>query len=417
MGMVKILILILSMLINANELINPHHRDLHQCTDPVIFVRGGTGSGKTYTISDKLHIQSIQQKDKKLKSLIVRKTFPSLRTSTLDILTKRAEAFGLEWKINKSEWIARSLNHTFVFQSLNNEEDYKKLKSITDVDFIWPNEINELREYDFKILRTRLRGGQSWFSQIIGDFNPTSKYHWLYDVINIQGLGKEFLLNIDTNPWADPALIEFVDSTKDTDPNFYKIMKLGEWGELEGLIYNWDVVPLPDMAFDEIIYGGDFGYSVDPAAFIKIYRKADEFWVEQLIYENGLTNPMLADRMNSVGVNKNDFQYWDCAEAKSIQELRDRGFNAKPCEKGADSVRFGIDYLKDLNIHIVEGSLDIIKEARGYIWKKDKDNNSLNVPLKFNDHAMDAIRYAIHTHCKRKIVKPFIFSVGADATI
>jgi len=28
--------------------------------------------------------------------------------------------------------------------------------------------------------------------------------------------------------------------------------------------------------FDEVFYGGDFGYSVNPAALVKIYRKADD---------------------------------------------------------------------------------------------------------------------------------------------
>jgi phage terminase large subunit len=236
-------------------------------------------------------------------------------------------------------------------------------------------------------------------------------------MINIQKIGKEFLYNINTNPWADAGLIEFVKSMKDTDPNFYKIMFEGEWGELEGLIYNWDVVPLPDIKFNEIIYGGDFGYSVDPATFVKIYRKADEFWLQELIYETGLTNPQLAERVKATGYDKKDRSYWDSAEPKSIQELSDNGISAIPCEKGADSVRFGIDYLRSLKIHIIDGSTNIIKEARGYIWKKDKDGNSLKVPVKFNDHAMDGIRYAIHTHCKKRIITPFIFRVRPNEAV
>jgi phage terminase large subunit len=417
MGMIKILLLLISMVVNANQIINPNHRELFKAIDEPLWVRGGTGSGKTYSIADKFHIQTGQQKDKKLKTLVIRKTFPSLRTSTLDILTKRAEAFGLPWKLNKSDWIAHSRNHEYIFLSLNNDEDYKKLKSITDVDYIWCNEVNELRKYDIEILRTRLRGGQSWYSQLIGDFNPTSKYHWLYDMINVDRVGRELLLNIDTNPWADQKLIKFLKSTQHTNPNFYKIMFLGEWGELEGVIYNWDVVSLPDITFDEIFYGGDFGYSVDPATFIKIYRKADEFWVQELIYETGLTNPQLASKIKVTDYDKRDISYWDSAEPKSIQELCDSGITAKPAEKGPDSVRYGVDYLKGLTIHIVDGSTNIINEARSYIWKKDKDGNSLNVPMKFNDHTMDGIRYAIHTHCKKRIQIPFIFRAGKDATV
>ncbi|GAG11087.1 unnamed protein product, partial [marine sediment metagenome] len=85
---------------------------------------------------------------------------------------------------------------------------------------------------------------------------------------------------------------------------------------------------------------------------------------------------------------------------KSIQELYDYPFNAKPCEKGPDSVRAGIDFLKEQKIHIIDGSEWIIKEQKAYIWDEDKDGNSLNIPIKHDNHAMDAIRYGIYTHCK-----------------
>ncbi len=61
---------------------------------------------------------------------------------------------------------------------------------------------------------------------------------------------------------------------------------LGEVERLAGQIFSWDVAELPQMAFDEIFWGGDFGYSIDPAAVVKIYRRADEFWIEEKLYQN-----------------------------------------------------------------------------------------------------------------------------------
>ena len=79
--------------------------------------------------------------------------------------------------------------------------------------------------------------------------------------------------------------------------------------------------------------------------------------------------------------------------------------NLIPCDKGQDSIRHGIDTLKALKIHIIEGSENIQKEKDSYIWKKDKNGNSLNVPVDFDNHALDAIRYAIVTHINN-YVKP-----------
>jgi phage terminase large subunit len=169
-----------------------------------------------------------------------------------------------------------------------------------------------------------------------------------------------------------------------------------------GHIFNWNVEPLPDIRFDEIFYGGDFGYTVDPAAFIKIYRKANEFWAEEIVYKTGLTNQALAAETKAdPRVTVNDPSYWDSAEPKSIQELYEQGLNAQPALKGPDSVRAGIDYLKAVKVHVVQGSTNIISEQGSYRWKQDKLGNDLPEPVAFKNHAMDAIRYAIYTHTRK----------------
>ena len=395
--------------------------DLFQSADPELVVYGGANAGKTYSIADKLLFQSIWQNDRPLKALIIRKTFPALRVSALEILEKRAMLFQMPFNLNKADWIARLYNMTFIFQSLNNKEDYEKLKSQTDIDFIWINEVHQLREPDYDECLRRMRGGKSRFEQIIVDFNPIGKTSWVFQRFFEKNVGNAKKLRytiLDNHPEylaleKTQRELQRLKATREYNENYYKIYFLGEWGELEGLIFpNWDIVDAPPNNPDEIFYGGDFGYSVDPAALVRIYRKANEFWVEQVIYETELTNIQLGNRMRAKGVNDTDVSYWDCAEPKSIQELYDMGFNIKPCEKGPDSVRAGIDFLKEQKIHIIDGSEKIITEQKSYVWKEDKDGNTLNVPLEMDNHAMDAIRYGIYTHCKRAFGAVGISKVG-----
>ena len=419
----KTILIALAMIVNLNQYLNPNHMELFQSADPELVVYGGANAGKTYSIADKLLYQSVWQKDRPLKALIIRKTFPALRVSALEILEKRAALFKMPFNLNKSDWIARLYNMTFVFQSLNNKEDFEKLKSQTDIDFIWINEVHQLREPDYDECLRRMRGGQSRFEQIAVDFNPIGKTSWVFQRFfekNIGNVKKLRYTVLDNHPdylalEKTQREIQRLKATKTYNENYYKIYFLGEWGELEGLIFpNWDIVDTPPKNPDEIFYGGDFGYSVDPAALVRIYRKANEFWIEQVIYETGLTNIQLGNKMRAMGVNDTDVSYWDCAEPKSIQELYDLGFNIKPCEKGSDSVRAGIDFLKEQKIHIVDGSEKIIIEQKSYVWKEDKDGNTLNIPLDFNNHAMDAIRYGIYTHCKRAFGAVGISKVGVD---
>jgi len=397
--------------LNLNKVLNHKHAELFQCTCPELCVRGGANAGKSYSIADKLLLQTRLQPDKRLKALIIRKTFPSLKSSILDILERRAEAHGLPLKINRSDYTAECLKMKIVFKSLNNKEDYISVKSMTDIDFIWVNEMTELRELDYDILRMRIRGGESKFSQFLFDFNPIGKTSWVYKRFFENGNGNgggngthKLLYTVLDNPWAKEHEIEKLKAYADIDENLYKIYFKGDWGELEGVIYNWPLVPLPEGKFyDEIFYGLDFGYSVDEAALVRIYRKAHKFWLECVIYEKELTNQALGGLMEKKGIDKKADIYADSAEPKSIQEIYNMGFNIKPCDKGPDSVRAGIDFLKSLDISVldVDGADNALREQKSYIWKKDKDGNSLNVPKEFDNHAMDGARYGIFTHMKQ----------------
>jgi len=393
--------------LNLNKVLNHKHQELFQSTAPELCVRGGKNAGKTYSIADKLLLQPRLQPDKKLKAIVVRKTLPRIKATVLEILEKRAEVHKIEFKLNKGDYVAQVLGLKIVFLSMENKDDYEKARSMTDVDFIWMNEPTEMRVMDYDMLRMIIRGGESSFSQIITDFNPIGKTSWVYKRFFENNNGNNGVHKIHytvfDNPWAREKEIEILKSYEHINKNLYDINFLGKWGELEGIIYDWDMDTLLPDKVDEVFYGLDFGYSIDPAALIRIYRKADEFWVEEVIYETGLTNQDLAKKMKAKKISENDEIYADSAEPKSIEEVHREGFNIKPCEKGPDSVRAGIDYLQSLKIHIIDGSECISREQRSYVHKQDKDGNHLPVPIESDNHAVDAIRYGIYTHCKKKL--------------
>ena len=391
--------------LNLNKVLNYKHQELFQSTAPELCVRGGKNAGKSYSIADKLLLQPRLQPGKKLKAIVVRKTLPRIKASVLEILEKRAEVHKIEFKLNRADYVAQCLGLKILFLSMENKGDHEKAKSVTDVDFVWMNEITELREIDYDMLRMIIRGGESSFSQLVFDFNPIGKTSWVYKRFFENSNGSNGVQKIHytvfDNPWAKENEIEILKSYEHINKNLYDINFLGRWGELEGIIYDWDMdTPLPEKV-DEVFYGLDFGYSIDPAALICIYRKADEFWVEEVIYETGLTNQDLAKKMKAKDIDEKADIYADSAEPKSIEELCREGFNVKPCAKGPDSVRAGVDYLASLKIHIVDGSERISREQRSYVRKQDKDGNYLPVPIDFDNHAMDAIRYGIFTHMKQ----------------
>jgi phage terminase large subunit len=83
----------------------------------------------------------------------------------------------------------------------------------------------------------------------------------------------------------------------------------------------------------------------------------------------------------------------DSAEPKSIEEVHRMGFNIHGANKGKDSIQNSIDILKRYKLHILRGSVNLIKELNSYKWKQDKNGNPLNEPVDFNNHLCDSLRY------------------------
>jgi len=149
-------------------------------------------------------------------------------------------------------------------------------------------------------------------------------------------------------------------------------------------------------------YGLDFGYSNDPTAIVSLTKEDDDIYVEELLFEKGLTNDDIAARLRALGVDKSDPIYCDSAEPKSIQELCNHGFNAKPAKKGRDSINYGINLIKQFNFNVIEPSYNLIKELKHYKWIEDKDGKTLNKPVDAYNHLLDATRYVCMETLKAK---------------
>lgn len=365
---------------------------------------GGAGSGKSEFAGEKTVVRCLEEGRHRMA--VMRKIRRTLQESCVEVIRRKLADNNIPHEYNKSDLtIAFAGNlgtNQILFLGLDDPEKIKSIKGITSV---WLEETTEFTKQDFLQIDLRLRDPGPGYHQIICTFNPLqAEAPWLKDMFFGVTPNPDAFVHrstIDDNP---------IDAVRDRykarlaelasqDATMYQVYGLGEWAALEGQIYNWDIQPLPpDIAFDEVWYGGDFGYSVDPSAVVRISRKADEFWIEEVVYKTGLTNPMLASEMYAGDVSGRDTVYFDAAEPKSIEELRRAGLNIYPCDKGPDSVRAGIDFLKSKRIHIVEGSTNLHREASTYCWRKDKGGNPLPEPAKFNDHLMDATRYGIFTH-------------------
>ena len=393
---------------------------------------GGRGSGKSEFAARKVLLRCWKEGNHRF--LIMRKVRRSLQGSVIEVFLTLLNSCEIRYDYNKTDrsikfYNSRGLPNELIFEGI---DDPEKIKSIKNITSIWLEETTEFNKSDFITIDLSLREETPSYKQIIMTFNPDeARGPWIKNMF-FDGIADDFIgPGSTTDSYLHHSTLKDnpIDTVKDDyqnvldrldDKTHISIFRLGRWAIAKDIIYNWNLVqlPTPDFSwFDEIFYGVDFGYSVDPAVLVRIYRKSNEFWAEQLIYERGLTNPQFARIMKEKGISDTDDVYCDSAEPKSIQELKDNGINAKPARKGADSVKAGIDYLKSLTIHIVDGGdywnpdENIWKERCLYKWKEDKDGNVLPEPVSNFNHGMDAIRYAIDTHCRGQKEAFMMFSL------
>lgn len=367
-----------------------------------LVLSGGRGSGKSEFAVRKLFYRC--QNEGRHRFLILRKVRARCRESVVKIFKTFLHEQGVPFDENKTELTIKFGSNELLFEGL---DDPEKLKSIKGVTGIWMEEATGYTERDFIDVDMVLREPGPLYHQIILTFNPDeAQAPWLkktfFDQVNPDATVDTSTVEDNPSPEVRRQYLKVLEALKEKDENLYKIYRLGKWGAIKGRIFpDWDVVPKPtDIRFDNIFYGGDFGYSVDPAAVVRIYRRSNEYWLEEVIYQTELTNPQLAREAIRAGMEKASENYWDAAEPKSIKELQDAGIDARPALKGPDSVRAGIDFMRDCKIHIIAGSENIIKENQTYKWKEGRNGEYMNVPVDYNNHAMDAIRYGIYTEAK-----------------
>jgi phage terminase large subunit len=170
---------------------------------------------------------------------------------------------------------------------------------------------------------------------------------------------------------------------------------LGLPGQIKGVIFgDFELVDVFPADCKWVIYGLDFGFSNDPTALIKVGLFDGELFLDELIYNRGLTNQDIAKWMGELGLTWEDEIIAD-NQPKCIYEIKKEGFNIKATFKGKDSILAGIDVLKRYKLNVTKRSLNLIRELKNYKWKEDQAGKATNVPIDKFNHGIDAARYAV----------------------
>ena len=381
--------------------------ELHSFQDQAIFAKerfvalvAGLQSGKT--IAGCIWARKMMVEFPKNDGLIAAPTYKILTQSTLPKFFEINP--DLKKYFKKGDGVIEIPNRGKVY--IRSTDNPNVIEGMT-LRWIWADEAGQMKLDAWINFQGRL-------SILEGElFITTTPYtlNWLYTDLyqkakdNVQDY-KVVQFRSKDNPYFPDEEYDRVKGTMDS--RTFRRRYDGLFENMEGLVYQ-DFVPNmhtknpePQLKMKEFICGIDWGYN-HPTAIIVIGVDSDGgYWIVDEYYKSGKTTAELIEKMNFFK-DKYKIRFWyaDPAEPDRIEEMRRSGLNSREVNKSKGSVRIGIDKLSELfktnRLHIGHKCIHVLDEISTYHYP-DPDSDKREDPVKENDDAMDAIRYAIMTY-------------------
>lgn len=399
-----------------------HSRHLH--------MYGSAGSSKSHFAARKILLRVIDGFKHGLKHRFVClcKTEPEVRRSVFTLFSDLRTSFG------GLDRIMRPLGSMLAFHFANGSTIHctgldkpEKLKSIERPTGFWMEEATRFTRADRQQVNLRMRGDLGTYKQTMYTYNPDTVACSLYKDHHKQlentytgpGAGCDSNRFFHHSTWRDNRFLdkeytEELARIKEVDQDYYNVYSEGLWGARRHLIYagSYRVGSADEWpeVYDDIIYGTDFGFN-NPTAIVEV-RIADGIpYIRQRIYERKLTNTQLIARMDDEELDKRVTNFADNAEPARIEEISQAGYDIRPATnaKKPNAVRARIDHVRRSRMVIHPDSTDLIDELETYKWKLNKEEEPLDEPVKFMDHACNALEYAMFEHAAT--VMPGVFAV------
>jgi phage terminase large subunit len=371
--------------------------------------RGGSTAGSQYAVYRAMT-------DPYCRGAVMREVLGTARSSIWQEVKDRVEEYQLPAKINDSNMIMNLKGNEISAKGFKKSslKDKAKLKSLASYNLIIIDEADETLEEDFNQLDSSIRTSKG-DNTIVLIFNMPHASHWIIkrffnlvqsdvpefytaepkkDKVDTTYIFGTYQDNLANNSESNVTLYE---SYQNTTPEYYYSMIKGLVSEgKKGRIFK-NVKYISQKEYDEIDisprYGLDFGFTNDPTALSEVKANNTRIYLKELIYERGLGNLAIANRIKSMGIISKVIA--DSSEPKSIEEIKNQGVNIEGAQKGKGSVNAGITYLQEREIYIVETSENAKNESQNYCYLLDKDKKPTNDPEDINNHFWDSVRYAL----------------------
>ncbi|MDL5361362.1 PBSX family phage terminase large subunit [Halalkalicoccus sp. NIPERK01] len=373
----------------------------------------GLGAGKTASLIIRAWVNAEHWNPGELGMLIA-PTVPAIKNVILPEMRSMGLLDVCEYNGKGSErpGIITPSGSRIILESADNTRKIERLRG-PSIAWAGMDEASSIAERAYEIITGRLRTGEyrnlfvsttpkgfNWVhDRFYDDPDPTIRYEGAYEWLEANGTNGVFGVPSWLNPHNPDDYIERLE--EEFDGSFFQQEVQGAFTKFEGLVYPWFSRPehviddLPEEGeYDEVIYGVDWGFN-NPGVILALVRQGDRWVVVEEFYERRCTDEDMAEHANDMidrwGPGR---MYCDPAEPASIETFRRKGVPARSAENAVTPGIKRVSSLQD-DLRVHQDCQSIRNEFSQYQYKDAEDSDD---PLKENDHAMDALRYALFTH-------------------
>ena len=365
-------------------------------SETVVVNQGGTSSAKSYSIMQVLFTIACSQRNWAIT--VMGATVPKLKE---DVMRISSEIVLQNEHIRRfvTNYNIQDRTYTFTtgtlleFKSFENAEQAKDGKR----DILY---VNEATRIDYMVfweayMRTKVR--------TYIDYNPTFRF-WVHEKVMTPDSEFRSVKMLRSwhvhNPYLPQEMRDRIENIQDKE--LWKVYARGLTGKLTGLVFYWQSVPdWPTEGIKEVIWGVDWGYTVDPTTCTRVALMQDgSYVVDEIAYHPGIDVGVLVHLMREAGYRDDRPVYCD-HDKEQIIRLRREGVTAVAAEKGAGAELNRILYVKQKNVVYTRRSWHLKDELGKYRFV-EIDGENTNKVHKGNDHVIDSAVMAIYSHRNRE---------------
>lgn len=392
--------------------------DVQRHNHTFYWLPGGRGSTKSSFVG--IQVPLLLMQHPQCHAVILRKVGNTIKNSVYPQIQWGIEQLGVadrfKYITSPHEITYKATGQKILFFGV---DDPMKVKSIKlpfgYVGIVWYEELDQFSgmEEIRNLNQSLLRGGDTYW--VFASYNPPkSRNNWVNEEIANEYpdrmIHRTTYLDVPAEWLGEQFLLE-AEKLKAKNETAYAHEYLGEVTGTGGAVFeNVEDMAMPgEMVhqFDRRHYGLDFGFAVDPLAFVAMHydAKHEDLYIFDEIYQQKLTNRQAAAR---IGAAYNGCRIIaDSAEPKSIAEMRDLGMNVTGARKGPDSVDHGMKWLQSLtHIYIDKRRCpNTYREFMGYEYERNREGQFISAYPDKDNHAIDAVRYAMESAMPRAKLK------------